>query len=195
MRGLSAQCLYVETGKTTVRGEMVTPLCLEKGTTAFEYNNLYGSWEQTQQMAKRNDFTLFGSEKYQKYYLVNRSEGTRLQCCYIIVYLYGQRGYWLILTLVLFVFFLRDFRSNLEYRPITTTDSPENHQICVCVRKRPLSKKGNVVLLIVYTIFSRRWSLRMECIVFDSNLIISATFNPTHLTSASELRHTHYCLV
>lgn len=46
MRGLSAQCQYVETGKTTVRGEMVTSLCHEKGTTAFEYNNLYGSWEQ-----------------------------------------------------------------------------------------------------------------------------------------------------
>lgn len=58
MRGLSAQCPYVETGKTTVRGEMVTPLCLEKGTTAFEYNNLYGSWEQTQQMAKQTSHCL-----------------------------------------------------------------------------------------------------------------------------------------
>ncbi|BFY99691.1 hypothetical protein BsWGS_02730 [Bradybaena similaris] len=40
-----------------------------------------------------------------------------------------------------FLAMIKDFRSNLEYRPITTSDSPENHQICVCVRKRPLSKK------------------------------------------------------
>ncbi|KAK3773556.1 hypothetical protein RRG08_022267 [Elysia crispata] len=40
-----------------------------------------------------------------------------------------------------FLAMIKDFRSQLEYHPITSTDPIENHQICVCVRKRPLSKK------------------------------------------------------
>jgi len=36
----------------------------------------------------------------------------------------------------------REFRKTLEYRPLTATDVIENHQICVCLRKRPLNKKG-----------------------------------------------------
>lgn len=38
---------------------------------------------------------------------------------------------------------IRDFRGSLDYRPLTTTDLIEEHRICVCVRKRPLNKKGN----------------------------------------------------
>lgn len=40
-----------------------------------------------------------------------------------------------------FLAMIKDFRNNLDYRPITSSDPIENHQICVCVRKRPLSKK------------------------------------------------------
>ncbi|KAK0052169.1 kinesin-like protein KIF2A, partial [Biomphalaria pfeifferi] len=40
-----------------------------------------------------------------------------------------------------FLAMIKDFRNNLDYRPITASDPIENHQICVCVRKRPLSKK------------------------------------------------------
>ena len=29
----------------------------------------------------------------------------------------------------------------LEFRPLTNQDHVNNHQICVCVRKRPLNKK------------------------------------------------------
>lgn len=36
---------------------------------------------------------------------------------------------------------IREFRKTLEYRPITNSDQIENHQICVCLRKRPLNKK------------------------------------------------------
>ncbi|XP_076462729.1 kinesin-like protein KIF2A [Babylonia areolata] len=36
---------------------------------------------------------------------------------------------------------IHEFRSHLEYRPITSSDPIENHQICVCVRKRPMNKK------------------------------------------------------
>lgn len=36
---------------------------------------------------------------------------------------------------------IREFRSHLDYRPITSSDPIENHQICVCVRKRPMNKK------------------------------------------------------
>ncbi|XP_046356917.2 kinesin-like protein KIF2A isoform X2 [Haliotis rufescens] len=36
---------------------------------------------------------------------------------------------------------INNYRGNLEYRPITSSDPIENHQISVCVRKRPLTKK------------------------------------------------------
>ncbi|KAK2168895.1 hypothetical protein LSH36_13g04017 [Paralvinella palmiformis] len=34
-----------------------------------------------------------------------------------------------------------EYRESLDYRPVANTDSIETHQICVCVRKRPLNKK------------------------------------------------------
>ncbi|KAF7256846.1 hypothetical protein EG68_08224 [Paragonimus skrjabini miyazakii] len=34
-----------------------------------------------------------------------------------------------------------EYRSTLDYRPLTTTDPIEDHQISVCVRKRPMNKK------------------------------------------------------
>lgn len=37
--------------------------------------------------------------------------------------------------------FLREFQATLEFRPIRDTDGVEDHQITVCVRKRPLNKK------------------------------------------------------
>uniref|UniRef100_A0A8B9I691 Kinesin-like protein KIF2A-like N-terminal domain-containing protein n=1 Tax=Anser brachyrhynchus TaxID=132585 RepID=A0A8B9I691_9AVES len=37
---------------------------------------------------------------------------------------------------------IRDFRGSLDYRPLTTADPIDEHRICVCVRKRPLNKKG-----------------------------------------------------
>ncbi|XP_041360178.1 kinesin-like protein KIF2A isoform X2 [Gigantopelta aegis] len=42
-----------------------------------------------------------------------------------------------------FLSMIREYRSQLDYRPITGSDQIENHQICVCVRKRPLTKKEN----------------------------------------------------
>ncbi|XP_028314370.1 kinesin-like protein KIF2A isoform X3 [Gouania willdenowi] len=36
---------------------------------------------------------------------------------------------------------IREFRANLDYRPLSTADLIEEHRICVCVRKRPLNKK------------------------------------------------------
>ncbi|XP_053557291.1 kinesin-like protein KIF2A isoform X1 [Bombina bombina] len=36
---------------------------------------------------------------------------------------------------------IRDFRGSLDYRPLTTADTIDEHRICVCVRKRPLNKK------------------------------------------------------
>ncbi|ESN99508.1 hypothetical protein HELRODRAFT_192839 [Helobdella robusta] len=36
---------------------------------------------------------------------------------------------------------IRDFRKTLEFRPITSNEPIECHQICVCLRKRPLNKK------------------------------------------------------
>ena len=37
--------------------------------------------------------------------------------------------------------FYSEYVNTLEFRPLTNQDSVNNHQICVCVRKRPLNKK------------------------------------------------------
>uniref|UniRef100_A0AAY4D260 Kinesin-like protein n=1 Tax=Denticeps clupeoides TaxID=299321 RepID=A0AAY4D260_9TELE len=50
---------------------------------------------------------------------------------------------------------IRDFRASLDYRPLTTADLIEEHRICVCVRKRPLNKKGTMKDLDVITIPSK----------------------------------------
>lgn len=40
-----------------------------------------------------------------------------------------------------FEMMIRQYRNSLDYRPLTSTDPMEDHQICVCVRKRPMNKK------------------------------------------------------
>ena len=40
-----------------------------------------------------------------------------------------------------FLGMIKEFRSQIEFKPITTNDSVDNHQICVAVRKRPMNKK------------------------------------------------------
>ncbi|KAK6188947.1 hypothetical protein SNE40_005018 [Patella caerulea] len=40
-----------------------------------------------------------------------------------------------------FLKMIKDYQESLEYRPITSSDPIEDHQICVCLRKRPLTKK------------------------------------------------------
>lgn len=40
-----------------------------------------------------------------------------------------------------FLMMIREFQDTLDYRPLTTADEIEFHQICVCVRKRPMNKK------------------------------------------------------
>lgn len=49
-----------------------------------------------------------------------------------------------------FLAMIREYRSNLEFRPLKENDSIEDHQITVCVRKRPLNKKGESFLYSVY---------------------------------------------
>ncbi|VDO65101.1 unnamed protein product [Schistosoma curassoni] len=41
----------------------------------------------------------------------------------------------------IFLIIFSEYRNTLEYRPLTNTDLIEDHQICVCVRKRPMNKK------------------------------------------------------
>jgi len=56
-------------------------------------------------------------------------------------------GSWHVVTVeltVLAVMTCREYRATLVYRPLTASDVIENHQICVCLRKRPLNKKGCV---------------------------------------------------
>ncbi|XP_072427090.1 kinesin-like protein KIF2A isoform X1 [Chiloscyllium punctatum] len=40
---------------------------------------------------------------------------------------------------------IREFRSSLDYRPLTAADPIDEQRICVCVRKRPLNKKENAI--------------------------------------------------
>uniref|UniRef100_A0A1B6KR21 Kinesin-like protein n=1 Tax=Graphocephala atropunctata TaxID=36148 RepID=A0A1B6KR21_9HEMI len=42
-----------------------------------------------------------------------------------------------------FLGMIRAYRANIDFRPLKETDSVEDHQITVCVRKRPLNKKEN----------------------------------------------------
>nr|VZI41913.1 unnamed protein product [Spirometra erinaceieuropaei] len=40
-----------------------------------------------------------------------------------------------------FLMMIREYQETLDYRPLTIADDIEVHQICVCVRKRPMNKK------------------------------------------------------
>lgn len=50
----------------------------------------------------------------------------------------------------MFYYNSRDYQTNLEFKPLRDSEMVENHQITVCVRKRPLNKKGIVNSLINY---------------------------------------------
>lgn len=43
---------------------------------------------------------------------------------------------------IFFSFSSRDYQAGIDFRPLRATDPVETHQITVCVRKRPLGKKG-----------------------------------------------------
>lgn len=40
-----------------------------------------------------------------------------------------------------FLAMIREYQNSIEFRPLTGTEPVEDHQITVCVRKRPLNKK------------------------------------------------------
>ena len=40
------------------------------------------------------------------------------------------------------VMVFREYRNSIEFRPLRESDPVEDHQITVCIRKRPLNKKG-----------------------------------------------------
>lgn len=48
------------------------------------------------------------------------------------------------------IIFFREYRNALDFRPLRENDSVESHQITVCVRKRPLNKKGKFPLSLCY---------------------------------------------
>ncbi|CAI8026231.1 Kinesin-like protein KIF2C, partial [Geodia barretti] len=43
-----------------------------------------------------------------------------------------------------FLQMIREYCSHLDLRPLVGNESVTFHRICVCVRKRPLNKKGDV---------------------------------------------------
>lgn len=46
---------------------------------------------------------------------------------------------------------IRDYRSHLEFSPLRDSDDVDDHQITVCVRKRPMNKKGRCLELQWYS--------------------------------------------
>lgn len=48
-----------------------------------------------------------------------------------------------------FLLLFREYQTNLEFKPLRDSEVVEDHQITVCVRKRPLNKKGIVLIFIV----------------------------------------------
>lgn len=40
-----------------------------------------------------------------------------------------------------FLCMIRDYQSQVDYKPLTMTDPILDNRICVCVRKRPINKK------------------------------------------------------
>jgi kinesin family protein 2/24 len=46
------------------------------------------------------------------------------------------------------IYFLnrRDYQQDLQITPLRDTDPVEDHQITVCIRKRPMNKKGTYKL-------------------------------------------------
>lgn len=43
-----------------------------------------------------------------------------------------------------FLAMIREYQNSIEFRPLTGNEPVEDHQITVCVRKRPLNKKENL---------------------------------------------------
>lgn len=43
-----------------------------------------------------------------------------------------------------FLSMIREYQAQLNYRPLRMTDRVVDNRICVCVRKRPLSKKESL---------------------------------------------------
>lgn len=51
-----------------------------------------------------------------------------------------------------FLMMIREYQETLDYRPLTITDEIECHQICVCVRKRPMNKKGGFIFFAAFCV-------------------------------------------
>ena len=86
-----------------------------------------------------------------------------------------------------FLEMIEEFRSNLEYDPISNSDPIIDHQINVCVRKRPINKKGDkghesffspltLTYIEVVSLFSQEIHFRRHTIVlpylFRSNRLV-----------------------
>lgn len=48
------------------------------------------------------------------------------------------------LLCLFFLLFFSEYRNGIDIRPLRGSEGVEDHQITVCVRKRPLNKKGMV---------------------------------------------------
>lgn len=55
-----------------------------------------------------------------------------------------------------FLAMIREYQQSIEFRPLTGNEPVEDHQITVCVRKRPLNKKElnkKEVIINIFVIF------------------------------------------
>jgi len=73
---------------------------------------------------------------------------------------------------------LREYRNSIEFRPLRETDPVEDHQITVCIRKRPLNKKGK-----------SEQELHM-CILVDKSIILLQNLAPYKTLASAVL----YCV-
>ena len=44
---------------------------------------------------------------------------------------------------------ISDFRATLDFSRVTASESVQDLRICVCVRKRPINKKGNFRIFLI----------------------------------------------
>lgn len=67
-----------------------------------------------------------------------------------------------------FLAMIRDYQATIDFRPLIGNEPVEDHQITVCVRKRPLNKKENVKKEVSFVSTSLNWRLSRYRSGFDT---------------------------
>jgi hypothetical protein len=87
--------------------------------------------------------------------------------------LWWVHGYSCICYWLYHIVFLREYRNSIEFRPLRESDPVEDHQITVCIRKRPLNKKGKSKHLLVHMFVIQLQCFSIVCLGLVVHIIIS----------------------